>query len=165
MGRACSVCQHPRRGEIDKALVSGTPYRDISGRFDVSKSAVERHRAEHVPEALEKAKVTEDARQAIDVVRQLKTINQLCIEAVSNARLAGDSRTVLMAVDRIHRQIELQAKLLGDLDERTQVNVLLDHPQWIETRTVIVDTLQPYPEALRAVVDGLKALKGGDDGP
>ena len=164
MPRACTVCQHPQRGEIDKALVSGTSNRRIATQYDLSEASVRRHKVEHLPEKLEKAQAEEDVRAALDVVRQLKTINQLAREVASNARLSGDARTVLAAVDRIHKQIETQAKLLGQLDERTQINVALN-PQWIAMETVILDALRPHPEALRAVVDGLKQLKGENDGP
>lgn len=40
----CSICSHPDRLEIDRAIIAGTPLRDISGRFGPSKTAIGRHR-------------------------------------------------------------------------------------------------------------------------
>jgi hypothetical protein len=59
-------------------------------------------------------------------------------------------------VDRIHRQIELQTKLLGELQESgPQVNVLVA-PEWREIRVTVLQALQPYPEARAAVAEVLQ---------
>lgn len=51
MAQTCSVCQHPHRDQIEKALVGNIPYRQIAGQFLTSISALSRHK-EHVPAAL-----------------------------------------------------------------------------------------------------------------
>jgi len=50
------VCDHPERHGIDEALVSGTPYRSVAKRFELSESAVYRHKVDHLPAHLLKAK-------------------------------------------------------------------------------------------------------------
>jgi hypothetical protein len=45
MPRICTVCTHPRRQAIDKALVAGTLKSDVSALFRVSRDAVDRHSA------------------------------------------------------------------------------------------------------------------------
>jgi hypothetical protein len=58
----------------------------------------------------------------------------------------------LRAIDRITRQIELQAKLLGQLEEsRTQINILAS-PEWIALRSTLIEVLHDYPDAQAAVV-------------
>ncbi len=91
----------------------------------------------------------EEAR-ALDVVQQLKTINGAALTVLRDARTAGDGDLALKAIDRILRQIELQAKLLGDLDERPVITVLLS-PEWLELRGQLVAALAPFPEARVAV--------------
>ena len=54
----------------------------------------------------------------------------------------------------MQKQIELQAKLIGELDDRPQVNLLVA-PQWLELRVQILAALQPYPEARLAVAEAL----------
>jgi hypothetical protein len=49
--RVCSVCAHPKREEIDDALLSGSSFRNVSRCFGTSKSTVERHRRDHVRNA------------------------------------------------------------------------------------------------------------------
>jgi hypothetical protein len=34
--RRCTVCDHPERHSFNEALVSGTPYRSVAKRFELS---------------------------------------------------------------------------------------------------------------------------------
>lgn len=173
MPRRCLVCLHPERLEIDKAIIAVEPFRHIAKRFAISSSAVVRHKDNHllpqiakvrqVPDAPEaaasaaqaqRAKETEEATQALDVLKQLRAINAACLEVLTKARAAGNDATLLRTVDRIHRQIELQARLLGDLQDTPAVNVLV-MPEWQRVRVLVVETLRPFPEARAAVVEAL----------
>ncbi len=156
MSRACTVCTHSDRRTIDAALARGDVMRQLAALNRVSEDALARHKTDHLPVALVKAQEQEDVRNAIDVVQQLKAINGATLAILHEARQQRDPDTALKAIDRIQRQIELQAKLLGDLDERPVVNVLIS-PEWLELRTVIVGALEPHPEARDAVV---RALEG-----
>ena len=60
MTRRCTVCDHPERHGIDEALVSGAPYRSVAKRFELSESAVYRHKTEHLPAHLLKAREVEE---------------------------------------------------------------------------------------------------------
>ena len=182
MPRACSVCSHPDRAAIDKALVAGEPAPRIAALHRVSEDALLRHRANHLPKLLAQARDRETAREtdratalaeqaeareiaqathAIDVVRQLRAINAAALGVLEDARERQQGELVLKAVDRVHRQVELQAKLLGELDERPVVNVLVS-PQWLAVRAAMLDALRPFPEARAAVADRLVALEAGD---
>ena len=155
MPRTCTICQHPQRAEIDAALVAGMPIRSIAFQIGVSHTAIQRHKA-HVSEAIGKSQEAREEAQALDVVKQLKAINAAALAILADARTTGDADTQLKAIDRIQRQIELQAKLLGDLDERPQVNVLV-MPEWLAIRTALLRALAPYPTARQAVVEALEA--------
>jgi hypothetical protein len=49
MPRTCTVCAHPERQAIDRALVGVTsPYRDIARQYGLSKDALLRHKADHL---------------------------------------------------------------------------------------------------------------------
>ncbi len=150
MPRQCSVCAHTSRHAIDTALVAGGTLRDIARQFGLSKDAVARHQADHLPTALVAAAGAVETRQALDVLQQLRTINGAALTVLRDARAAGDGELMLKAIDRVHRQVELQAKLLGDLDERPTINVLLS-PEWAQLRGQLVAALAPFPEARVAV--------------
>ena len=154
MPRTCSICGHGQRDAIDAALVGGESLRNIAERFGTSTTALHRHGGEHLPAHLAKAQEQEDVRHALDVVQQLKAINAASLRVLQDARSAGQGGLALAAVDRIQRQIELQAKLLGQIDERPQINVLVS-PEWHQVRGLILAALLPYPEARGAVVERL----------
>jgi len=156
MSRVCTVCAHPERRAIDAAIVAGTPNRRIATQHGLSEAAVRRHAAEHLPAALVAAAGAEETRQSLDVLQQLKTINAAALTVLRDARAAGDGDLALKAIDRICRQIELQAKLLGDLDERPVVNVLVS-PEWHALRSRIVVALAPHPAARLALAEVLDA--------
>jgi len=99
--------------------------------------------------------VRDEIGQALDVIQQLKAINVACLEVLKKARTAGDDVTLLRSVDRIHRQIELQARLLGEIEDAPRVNVLV-LPEWHRLRVVVVEALRPFPEARAVVVQALR---------
>lgn len=178
MGRPCVTCTHPKRYEIEKGLVEGVPYRILTKKYGPSSASLSRHRNEHLPAHLAKAHEAERAKrvakledhqaarteqstqQALDVVQQLRAINGACLEVLQKSRTDGKHSISLKAVDRIHRQIELQAKLLGELQEQgPQVNVLIA-PEWQEIRVNVLQALTPYPEARQAVAEVLEDAGG-----
>ena len=133
--------------------------RRLAARTGLAESSVRRHAANHLPATLVAAADAEDVRQAIDVLGQLRAINAATLAVLADARKAGDGDLALKAVDRVQRQIELQAKLLGELDERPVVNLTIS-AEWIEIRAVLLDALRPHPEARQAVAASLVALEG-----
>jgi hypothetical protein len=153
--RTCTICTHERRGEIDAALLADEPLRDIAGRWSVSKSAVARHR-EHLPKQLVKAQEQEDISQAIDVIKQLKAINGATLAILKEARADKNGELALKAVDRIQRQLELQAKLLGELQQEGTINLVVN-AEWLTLRAAVISALQPYPDAAQAVTRALAA--------
>jgi len=158
----CTICRHPDRPAIDRALVAGESFRNVAERFGTSATAAFRHKGDHLPAAMVKAHEAEDVGHAIDVVKQLRAINAATLAVLADARRAGDGDLALRSVDRVQRQLELQAKLLGALDERPVVNVIVS-AQWIEIRAVLLDALRAHPDARSAVVARLVALEGMRD--
>ncbi len=154
MPRTCTACGHEDRPAIDAALVAGVALRTIADQYGLSHQALMRHRSDHIPPALVTAAGAEEVRQALDVLQQLKTINSAALTVLRDARAAQDGDLALKAIDRIHKQIELQAKLLGDLDERPVVNVLIS-PEWLALRGRIVGALARYPDARVALAEVL----------
>jgi hypothetical protein len=160
MPRRCTVCEHPERHSIDETLVTGAPYRSVAKRFRLSESAVYRHKTEHLPAYLLKAREIEEAARADDLLDQVRHLQTHALDILEHAEKAGDLRTALAAISQARGNLELLGKLAGELDERPVVNLNVS-PEWLELRTVIVAALEPHPVAHRAV---LRALEGVDDG-
>ncbi len=96
-----------------------------------------------------------DARQVLDVLQQLKAINASSLAILKESRDNKQHSIALQAIDRVHRQIELQAKLLGDLQQEGTTNITIN-AQWLSIRTVLMQALAPFPEARAAVAAALE---------
>jgi len=159
MPQVCTVCTHAERRAIDRELVTGhLVNRRIASQHHLVETSIRRHAANHLPAALVKAAEAEDVRHALDVLGQLKAINGASLAILSEARQQRDPATALRAIDRIQRQIELQAKLLGELDDRPQVTLLV-MPEWVTVRGALLEALLPFPEARAAAAQRLVALE------
>ena len=161
MPRTCTICTHPERETIDLALMGNNPLRDIARQWRVSKDAVARHKADHIPIHLAKAEEAREVTTADDLLGQLLSLNRETITILREARTGKDkdNELALKAIARAEKQIELQARLLGELKDTT-VNVLIS-PQWHELRAVLVHALIPYPQARIAVTEALGRLHAG----
>lgn len=162
MPRRCSICTHERLESIDRALVAGTALSEIAALFRVSDDALSRHKVNHLPALLTKAREAEEVAKADDLLGQVRELQERTFVLLEAAEESGERRTALAGVGEARRNLELLAKLTGELQERsgTTVNVLVS-PQWIELRAVIVGALETYPDARGAV---LKALERARDG-
>jgi len=160
MPRTCTICVHAQRAAIDRALVQGVPLRDIAGRHGLSKSAVERHQAEHLPVLLSKAREAEDAAAADDLLAQLRDLHARTLAILDAAERQGALAPALGAIREARGNLELLAKLTQQLDARPTFNLLVA-PEWLTMRAAIFEALAPYREARASVVSRLALLEAG----
>jgi len=62
----------------------------------------------------------------------------------------GDAREFVTVAAELRKELELLAKLQGDLDQEGQVNLHLN-AEWVELRALIIGALEPHPQAMSAV--------------
>jgi hypothetical protein len=160
MPRRCTVCDHLESHSIDEALVSSAPYRSVAKRFELSESAVYRHKADHLPAHLLKAREVEEMAQADDLLEQVRHLQAHALDILERAEEAGELRTALAAISQARGNLELLGKLAGELDERPVVNLNVS-TEWLELRAVIVGALEPHPAAHRAVQRALESMGNG----
>jgi hypothetical protein len=168
VARVCTVCRHPSRTEIDRQLAAGASFRGLSAVFRVSEDALRRHKERHLPAALAKAYEQDALADVLDLAYQLKAVNGATIGVLADARNQRQPALVLAAADRVLRQLEFYARIVGQLRDgqaaaSAQVNVLLaPSAEWLEVRTAVLDALAPYPDARAAVAARLRAVSGED---
>ncbi len=161
MPRRCTVCAHPEAEAINRALVTGEPYRSVANRYEsLSQAAVQRHSENHLPAVLVKAREAEEVAHADGLLADVRSLQARTLAILEAAEETSEHRIALAAIREARSNLELLAKLLGELDERPVVNLTLS-PEWLELRTVIVGALEPHPEARGAV---LQALEGRGNG-
>ena len=161
MRRSCTVCVHAKREGIDRALIEGVSAAEISGRYrTLGERAVRRHRSNHLPAKLVMAEKAAEVAEADNLLDQVGDLQRRALAILDKAEEAGELKTALSAIREARGNLELLAKLLGELDERPVVNLNVS-PEWLELRAVIVTALEPHPEAMGAVVDALEGAESG----
>jgi len=155
MPRTCTVCAHSERAAVDEALVNGESFRNIAEHFALSVGALKRHKDAHLPARLSKAREAVDVASADALLEQVRDLQARSLTILATAEKAGDLRTALAAIGQARANLELLAKLVGQLQEGTTVNVHLS-PEWVSLRTLIVQVLGPYPEARQAIAEALR---------
>ncbi len=153
MSRVCTICTHTHRAQIEAAIASGESYRDIALQFSVGHMSVARHADGHIEQAVKESQQAREEAQALDVVKQLKAINAVTLAILNSARTNKKTHGLaLSAVDRVQKQLELQARLLGD--------VTAELPRGINWGMFTQDELDIiYPIFLRAE----ERLRGRDE--
>jgi hypothetical protein len=160
MPRTCTVCAHGEAHAINVALVNSGGNRRIAARYGLSEAAIRRHRAEHIPQLLAKAAEAVEVADADDLLAEVRDLQARTLAILEATEETNEHRIALAAIREARGNLELLAKLLGELDERPVVNLTLS-PAWLELRAVIVAALEPYSDARGAV---LRALEGADNG-
>jgi hypothetical protein len=162
MPMACSICTHPERQAIDRAVFAREPNRRIAAHFDVTEQAVRRHKSDHLPAKLAKAAEMRETDEAVDLLREMHALRRKAMDLLAKAERAGQIRVALQGIREARACLELLAEMEGDLDRRATVNLVL-LPEWVAVRTVLLDALRPHPEARIHVTAALVALEAGDD--
>jgi hypothetical protein len=77
-----------------------------------------------------------------------------------DTKYADPRELVLKTAQQLTGQTQLLAKLMGQLDERPQINVLMA-PEWLQVRAALLTALAPYAEARQAVAAALVSIEAG----
>jgi hypothetical protein len=92
----------------------------MADQYGVSKTSLLRHREKCLPAHLLKAKEETDIQSASGLVKQLQELARKTSLVLSRAMAKNDGELALKAIARLERQLELKARLLGELEDRGQ---------------------------------------------
>lgn len=126
---SCTICQHPKRPEIDQALMTGSAtLAALSQEYGLSTSALHRHKA-HL-----QAKVSRAKDRVMDNLRQtclfwLSQALEMTMQIAQSAQAEGNVKLVLQAVRQGTRLITIILKQELPLDD-TLLYATLASPQW-----------------------------------
>jgi hypothetical protein len=87
---------------------------------NISKDSVYRHKRDHLPLALIKAKEAQEVLQGDDLWQQMTRLNLKTQKILARAGRTGNQDMELRAVAEICKNHELQGKLLGELGKQKQ---------------------------------------------
>ncbi len=159
MPRTCTICKHPSRDEINAALLGADSLRKIAARWSVSKAAVLRHKAGHLPASIVKAAAVQEVISGGNLLERLTTLNRETASILLEARTAGrtkDNPLTLKAIARAERQLLLEGQLLAEMNEGAAVD-LTQTAEWQNLRAAILLALEPHPAARAAVLEAIRS--------
>ncbi len=157
MPRPCTVCSHKDVDEINRLLLCSDSYRDIARQFGLSKDAVARHKESHIAGLLSKStelKAEVESTQGTQTLAEVRELKVKALEILAEAQGAGDLKTALMGIREARSCLELCMKAEGQIRDSPQITII-NNPEWVELRTLIIGALEPYPEAREAVVHAI----------
>ncbi len=158
MARTCTVCSHPEKEEIDRLLVRGDSIAGIARDFAVSEDALKRHFDNHVPKTLAASPSAKEITDADKLLFEIEEVKNRALRLLDKAENAQDTRVYgppSQYLKEFREYVRLMAELSGKLAAQPQITII-NHPQWIELRTVIIEALDPYPDAKAAVVRAIR---------
>jgi hypothetical protein len=153
--RRCVVCPSSRRNAIEAGLVGNVGAEALEARFGLSAEAIQRHRRECIPSALERTQVLVTARTVADrIAGLLDEADQF----LTTARDEGDLKAWGVAVARLEGAIRLYGQFTGELGGDPDAAILAS-AKWREIKTILGEALKPFPDALEAVVRAFERLR------
>jgi hypothetical protein len=129
--------------------------RNIAQRYGTSATALHRHK-EHLPRLIVKAHEAQEVAQADNLLEQVRSLQTRALSILDRADATGDLRTALSAIREARGNLELLGKLAGELQQEGTINITVS-PEWAALRAVILQALNPYPDAAQAVTRALSA--------
>lgn len=157
MAQACTVCSHPSSFEINEALVlAQKPYRVIARQYSLHHDAVRRHR-QHIPDLLVRASRDMRHFERESLVERLEEITTETRAILRETREGDepDNHLALKAIQRLEKQLELEAEILDILKRQPTVNVLIAP----ELERALADALYPFPKVHEVVVEAIEKAR------
>ncbi len=112
-----------------------------------------------VVSTMDSALMNKDEAENLDnrhnLVDRMEDLHSRAASILRRAERAEDFRTALGAIREARACLELLGRLQGELKEGETVNILISH-EWIELRAIILETLEPYPDARMSVTKALE---------
>src|SRR5215210_2614238 len=160
MPRSCTICGHTDRDAIEDAFIAGTPKRRIAAHHGVTEQALRRHLREHLPALLALARDAERSARADALLDQIEALQSRTLAILKVTEETGEYRTALTAIREARRNLELMGEVTRELDRIPTLNLHLN-AEWIELRTVIVQALEPHPEARKSFLKAISSVSNG----
>ena len=157
--RSCTICSHPERAQIDRALVDGTSLRTIAGQYRTPKSTLGVHKKHLVP-ALTLAKQAERVTEATSLLSRVERIMSRVETICEAATREREWLPAISASRELRGCLELLGRLSGELQSGTQVGIQIvnGHP----SRMVAIGS-EEWKASFRDVLDRIVEDAGDDD--
>lgn len=155
MAMTCTICKDSRRDEFDRrARIEGNLAK-IAKDFSLSYNAFYRHiKANHHIRDVTAIPTSAELATSEDIYKEIERWHEEAKDLQKTAKANGDIKTALLGLEKALKCLELMLKIHGQISDGPQITIV-NNSEWIELRTVIIQALDPFPEAKQAVVHAL----------
>jgi uncharacterized protein YlxW (UPF0749 family) len=119
MPRSCPICDHEDVDKINAALASNERIRAIAERWSIRKTALMRHRNEHLSFSAIEAKEAEEAEEDApvdDLLDEVRDLQERALAILEEAEEAEELSAALQAIREVKGNLELMTKPLNEID-------------------------------------------------
>ena len=157
---------------MEYLLVLGVGRRAIARKFSVSSDAVWRHGKTHISQE-QRAQILggplklreladKAAEEGLSLLEYTNLLRSSGLTRYFAATDGGDDKTADMLMGRLTDLLRLQAQLTDGLSRVTSNvtnnTLILGSPLMADLQAMLIQRLQPFPDARRAVLEGLEEL-------
>lgn len=117
MPQACQTCNHPKRVNIDRELITGKSVSSISRKYGLSEASLYHHRDNHLTRQLSKAMEIKQATESMDLLNRIEAILAKAEDIFNRNYDKGRDGLALKALSEQRSTLELLAKIAAYLHE------------------------------------------------
>jgi hypothetical protein len=165
-GPQCQCCAHPKRADLDRALVRGDKIAGIARKYGIQNDAVHRHSRTHLTEEQRReiavdlkreraqAVATELNDERLDVGNAYEALARRVERLITKAEQEGNDGLALASMEGLRKVLHDCATMQGKLAQQLTVQVsLLESREWIEARTILETIFREHPAAGQMFLD------------
>ena len=166
------MCRHSEVHRIEALLVGGRSVRFLGKKFGVHYKSMWLHLSKHISAERRAhliagpAKLAELAEKAaeegLSLLDYLGLMRSSLLKLYFGAAEAGDVNGASFLSGRVNECLRMQAQLTGELTRAgaavTNNTLVLASPMIADLQRMLATRLRPYPDAARAVFEGLEEL-------
>ncbi len=159
MGRRCKTCDHLKREAIEQDLLNNVTYRTIGTKYGISHVSIRRHFEHgHIAKDLVRATEVKKIAYSENLLDKLLYLQHEVLKILDEAKNPEEGKppllnTALSAIGKAAGMLETQAKLAGQLKE-LEVNIAVN-PYWLAIKQEVFAILESYPDARKAMAEGV----------
>ena len=158
MSMRCTICTHPKRLEIDRAIIQGNSFQSIAKTYNVDAQCISRHAKNHLSRQLLKH---QEIRERINSERILDEVEDILARSkrlLRDSEADGQRGTALNAIREIRQTIEFLSKLALTLHSMKQEEALtLEEDREREFKLALEKLETPELELLIKIGDKLES--------
>jgi len=174
---ACTICKHPNRALIEQARVVGCSLDAISAKYGVSRDALHRHCKNHLSDDLRSEYLAQvplrelaekAAAEGLTVLEYLSLVRGILVQQLQLASSVNDRNGVSNIARTLNDTLGKIGQITGEMGAIAARNInitatnnvsFVNSPVFADLQQMLIRRLAGHPEAMAAVVEGLRELE------